>query len=109
MADRIRSRCHIPARYCRSVESEAANLLQNHSHFRGRTLDITFELNDDVLIIRGRVPSIYLKQLLQSLLRDIKNVSRIQNNVDVVSSSGVCSISRHTNQTSGNPTSSQLS
>jgi hypothetical protein len=70
--------------------------LQNNEHFRGRRLDLTFELRDDVLMIHGQVPSFYLKQLLQTVLRDIQCVQRIENYVDVVSSNGLSSVYRLT-------------
>jgi BON domain len=53
--------------------------------------DVSLRSADGVLIIRGRVPSFYLKQVLQTLLRGIDGVDQIDNQVDVVSSSGLSS------------------
>ncbi|MFT5523288.1 MAG: hypothetical protein ACI9HK_001234 [Pirellulaceae bacterium] len=50
--------------------------------------DVAITPNDGVLVLEGRVPSFYLKQILQTLLKDIDGVVRIDNQVDVVSSTG---------------------
>jgi hypothetical protein len=38
------------------------------------------------------LPSFYLKQVLQTLLRDLDGVTRIANRVDVVSPTGLSSV-----------------
>lgn len=43
------------------------------------------------LTLEGCVPSFYLKQILQTMLRDIEHVERLLNEVDVVSSTGLSS------------------
>lgn len=53
---------------------------------------VTADYEQGRLILHGKVPSFYLKQNLQELLRDIPNVERIVNKVDVVSSSGLSSV-----------------
>ena len=45
-----------------------------------------------VLTLRGRVPTFYLKQVLQARLTDLDGVVEIHNQVDVVSSSGLSSV-----------------
>lgn len=52
---------------------------------------VTWHCNDGQLTLRGSVPSFYLKQMLQELLRGIKRVKQITNSVDVVSSTGLSS------------------
>ena len=52
---------------------------------------ITWQYEDEMLTLRGCVPSFHLKQVLQELLRGIEEVQCIANNVDVVSSSGLSS------------------
>jgi hypothetical protein len=47
------------------------------------------------LTLKGSVPTYYLKQVLQTLLRDLEHVDRIVNEVDVVSSTGVGSEPRN--------------
>jgi hypothetical protein len=53
---------------------------------------VTWEFDDGTLTLRGSVPSFYLKQTLQELLRDIDQVKQINNLVDVVNASGLSSI-----------------
>jgi hypothetical protein len=42
-----------------------------------------FECSENVLVIRGCVPTFYLKQLLQDALKQLEGVQRIDNHVDV--------------------------
>lgn len=44
-----------------------------------------------ILRLEGQVPTFHLKQVLQTLLRDIENVERIENEVQVLSSCGLSS------------------
>ena len=73
------------------VALTARQRIDRHSHFRHRADQFDLESVDDVLIVRGIVPSFYLKQLLQSALMDIDGVRRIDNRVEVVSSCGLSS------------------
>lgn len=58
-------------------------------YFRG----ITYHFEDGVLTLRGRVPTYYLKQILQQrLLRDFDDIT-VENKVDVVNSRGLSSVS----------------
>ena len=43
------------------------------------------------LTLEGSVATFYLKQILQTMLRDVENVDQIANHVDVVSSTGLSS------------------
>ena len=52
---------------------------------------VTWHCLDRHLTLRGCVPTFYLKQALQELLRGIARVKRIINRVDVVSSTGMSS------------------
>ena len=52
---------------------------------------ITWQFEDGTLTLRGCVPSFYLKQILQDLFRDVEQIDRIANEVDVVSSTGLSS------------------
>ena len=68
--------------------------LQNCQHgFIFRKVSATFE--DGRLVLRGCVPSFYLKQNLQELLRGIPHVEQIVNNVDVICSNGLSSVRPH--------------
>ena len=74
------------------VGQTARNILAQHSHFRGRVDGFEFVVVDCMLQVRGRVPSFYLKQVLQTVLQDLAGVSRIDNQVDVVSADGLSSL-----------------
>ena len=52
---------------------------------------VTFRYDQGVLILQGRLPSFYLKQVLQTLLRDLEGVEQIDNQVEVVSATGLSS------------------
>ena len=54
---------------------------------------ISWRFQDGALTLRGCVPSFYLKQVLQELLRGIEHIERIENDVAVVSSTGLSSAS----------------
>ena len=62
----------------------ARDLLENNAFFRGRTNMIQIDEHDGTLVLRGCVPSFYLKQVLQTTLRDIAGVTRIDNRVEVL-------------------------
>lgn len=73
------------------VEAEARRrLAEEHPHgFYFGQIRCIFD--QGVLRLQGRVPTYYLKQLLQSRLADIDGVDWIDNEVDVVSSVGLSS------------------
>ena len=66
-----------------AVVNAALQRLDDSSHFRHRTQLVRLENRDGCLIIEGRLPSYYLKQVLQTLLCDVDGVVRIDNRVDV--------------------------
>jgi osmotically-inducible protein OsmY len=43
------------------------------------------EFDEGVLILRGRVPSFYLKQVAQTLVRGVPGVERVANQLQVAS------------------------
>jgi len=53
---------------------------------------VSFTYSHGILTLEGRLPSFYLKQVLQTLLRDLDGITRIDNRVDVVSSTGLSSV-----------------
>lgn len=55
---------------------------------------VSVNFDDGTLTLTGRVPSFYLKQNLQEILRDIPEVQELVNGVDVVSSCGLSSVRR---------------
>lgn len=64
----------------------AIQTLEAHPDFRWRLAnwDIHLETNGDNLILNGRLPSWYLKQLLQETLRRLDGVGSVENRVVVV-------------------------
>lgn len=53
---------------------------------------VTFSFSRGILTLEGRPPSFYLKQVLQTLLRDLEGVTSIVSRVDVVSATGLSSV-----------------
>lgn len=80
----------------RRIEHLAHAIVDTHSHFRRRAALFEFSYREEVLVVRGSVPSFYLKQVLQAALRDLKGVHRIDNQVTVVSCEDVSSAGRLT-------------
>ena len=58
--------------------------LEQHPHFRGRTSLFQIELVEATVVLSGRLPSHYLKQLLQEAVRLIPDVVDIDNRVLVL-------------------------
>ena len=65
------------------VVRQAFERLSEYEHFRVHTKSISFEFSDGVLTAAGTLPSFYLKQVLQTVLRDVPGVVRIVNRVKV--------------------------
>ena len=74
------------------IEDLARQRLQNDCPYSFYFREISIDVADDTLILRGQVPSFYLKQVLQTLLTQVHGVSRIDNRVDVTSSTGLSSV-----------------
>jgi hypothetical protein len=75
------------------IEQRACDIVDRHCHFQRRASQFEFQYEENILIVRGSVPTFYLKQLLQSALRDLDGVLAIDNQVQVVSSQGLSSSS----------------
>ncbi len=65
------------------IVAKAYQCLDCHPHFRRRRLNIQIRIEESVLRLEGRLPSYYLKQILQTVLRQLDGVSGIQNDVEV--------------------------
>ena len=76
------------------VEQRAHDIVNRHCHFHRRASRFEFQCEENILIVRGSVPTFYLKQLLQCALRDLDGVLAIDNQVQVVSSQGFSSYSQ---------------
>ena len=74
--------------HAQRVEREARALIEAQCYFVGRCGQIAFHLEEDVLTIRGSVPTFYLKQLLQCTLKNLDGVRQIDNQVTVDSFNG---------------------
>jgi hypothetical protein len=73
------------------VEAKARQRLEQNCPYAFYFRRLTFQFEDGVLTVRGRVPTFYLKQVLQTWLRDLDSVQQIDNQVDVVSATGLSS------------------
>jgi hypothetical protein len=58
--------------------------LEQHPHFRGRTSLLQIELIEGVIVLSGRLPSHYLKQLLQEAIMPMLGIVDIDNQVLVM-------------------------
>ena len=74
-----------------AILKEAWSRLSANPQFQNRIDEIALTCNQGHLVIRGRVPSFYLKQLVQTLLGDVNGVITVENAVDVVASDGLSS------------------
>jgi BON domain len=66
--------------------------LENHPHFRGRLAGLRIEQRGKTLFLKGRLPTFYLKQLVQEAVRYLPGVQTIRNEIDVVSPYGISSV-----------------
>jgi len=77
------------------IEESARTELERHCHFGGRVDGFHFEYHEGVLTVRGRVPSFYLRELLERVLMRVNRVQSINNQVDVVCCDGLSSVRRN--------------
>jgi hypothetical protein len=66
------------------LEDQAMKLISRDPSLRACSTTLDFEHQEDVLVVRGRVPTFYLKQLLQTLLKRLDGTPRIDNRVEVL-------------------------
>jgi hypothetical protein len=74
------------------LTSLARQLLERHPHFRGRVRGVNIKHEGRNLYLSGRLPSFYLKQLVQEAVRHVPGVDFVYNEIDVVSSDGISSV-----------------
>ena len=65
--------------------------LESHPHFRGRMSQVSIAQDGRTLCLTGRLPTFYLKQLVQEAVRHVPGVQNVVNQIDVVSASGISS------------------
>lgn len=58
--------------------------LDDHPHFCGRTKLFQIEAIGRSIVVTGRVPTYYLKQILQEAIKEVADVAHIDNRVDVI-------------------------
>lgn len=68
---------------CDDVVQRARTTVEQHSLFTGRSGLFDFQCSGDVLVVRGHVPTFYLKQVLQSVLKNLDGIRRVDNQVTV--------------------------
>jgi osmotically-inducible protein OsmY len=73
------------------LSAVARQYLESHPHFRGRTNGVCIAHEGRNLFLTGRLPTFYLKQLVQEAVRHVPGVQSIYNQIDVVSPEGVSS------------------
>jgi len=64
----------------------------SHCSYRFYFNRVRWTFERGTLTLNGCVPTFYMKQMLQTLVRGVDHVQRIVNDVDVVSSSGLSSV-----------------
>lgn len=79
-----------------NVLRSARAALESHVHFRGRAELFTLTAYEDILIVRGAVPTYYIKQMLQAVLGQVEGVARVDNQVVVINPQGLSSIPQET-------------
>jgi hypothetical protein len=65
------------------IVQAAREALENSALFRGRSGQILMDEKEGTLLIQGRLPSFYLKQMLQTILGGVEGIKSIDNRVDV--------------------------
>jgi hypothetical protein len=66
------------------LTSLARQSLERHPHFRGRTSVLCIEQRGSMLCLTGRLPTFYLKQLVQETVRHIPGVKGVWNEITVI-------------------------
>ena len=65
--------------------------LESHPHFRGRLETLSIDQHGKTLYLSGQLPTFYLKQLVQEIVRHLPGVQSIRNEIVVISPYGVSS------------------
>lgn len=74
----------MPGRTDSVTASQIRQQLEAHSHFRGRASSFDVQVHGAYVTIGGRVPSFYLKQLLQEAVKATPGIAGIRNHVEVM-------------------------
>jgi hypothetical protein len=65
----------------KSLGARAEERLRRHPHHALRR--VICEVESGALVLRGRLPSWYLKQLAQEAVADLEGVDRLENRIEV--------------------------
>jgi osmotically-inducible protein OsmY len=65
--------------------------LENHPHFRGRLEMLSIDQRGKTVYLSGQLPTFYLKQLVQEIVRHLPGVQTVRNEINVISPYGVSS------------------
>jgi osmotically-inducible protein OsmY len=74
------------------LSTVARQYLETHPHFRGRINGVSIAHQGRDLFLTGRLPTFYLKQLVQEAVRHVPGVQYVYNQIDVVNPNGVSSV-----------------
>jgi len=74
------------------LDQLARERLEEHPHFRHRSASVMIESRGGTLVLTGRLPSCYLKEVLQEALATLPGVATIDNQVNVVCCNGLSSV-----------------
>ena len=83
----------------REIVRRATSHLAKHAHFRCHMDCLKIDSREEILIVSGKLPSFYLKQVLQTILREVSGVKQVDNRVHVTSATGLSSAVRHSRGT----------
>jgi hypothetical protein len=75
-----------------NLSTLARDFLEHHPHFKGRLNDVSIDHEGRTLLLSGRLPTFYLKQLVQEAVRHVPGVQHVRNQIDVVCVDGVSSV-----------------
>jgi hypothetical protein len=73
------------------LSSAARQQLERHPHFRGRVDALSIDQRGKTLHLAGQLPTFYLKQLVQEVVRRLPGVQNIRNEIVVISPYGISS------------------
>jgi hypothetical protein len=83
MALTMRTQNHRSVATDLGIEKLACQCVRLHPRLYSVSEVIAFDKEGQTLIVRGEVPTFYLKQLLQETLRALPGVARVDNQVNV--------------------------
>lgn len=90
-----RERTRVASENTPEIERRAYDILDAHPYFHGRAAKFEFTCGKDVLVVRGAVRTFYLKQMLQTVLKEVSGIQRIDNQVTVMCDNGLCRSERY--------------